>query len=142
MKKVAIIILMLVITFFANSNSASASREQAVANALVVLRLQKHSGYSQKGGASEFMYEGQSFDTYVDLRAGVKYIFVGAGCDDAYDVDVFVANKHGDVLEYDDDSDAAVVKFVAPYTGRYLVRVTLASAKYDGAHVFLLVGFK
>lgn len=142
MKKIIVVFLMIAISFLA-ATPAKATREQATANALRIFQIQSYFGYKHKGVSSNFMYGNEYFISKVPLVAGFKYVFVAAGCDDAYDVDIAIGDFKGDTIAYDDDFDTtAVVSFIAPYSGDYLVKVTLADGKYDGAHVFLMIGFK
>lgn len=79
----------------------------------------------------------------VTLYQGVKYAFLGAGCNDAYDVDLYLVNRDRSVIAHDERiAQWALVKGQVSSTGRYFVVVHMASSTPDGAHYVLNIGIK
>ncbi len=63
------------------------------------------------------------------LKKGETYAFVGAGDDDAKDVDLEILDEAGNVLASDTQEDSVpVIEFKPKKSGNYVIRVTLVDA--------------
>jgi hypothetical protein len=75
--------------------------------------------------------DGESVIT-VPLEAGVEYCFVGAGDDDATDIDISVETLSGKVVTQDTETDNTPVVFVTPLKSmEYTIRLQLYEGKRD-----------
>jgi hypothetical protein len=72
---------------------------------------------------------GKQVETTIPLKAGTEYAFIGGGDDDAIDLDLYLVNPEGKIVERDIDEDATpVVTFKAPADGKYRVLLKLIAA--------------
>ncbi len=75
-----------------------------------------------------------------ELQAGVSYSFLGGGDEDAMDIDLYVLDQSGKLVAADvEDDNSPIADFVAPYSGRYSLRLQLISG--EAMTSFLAVGF-
>lgn len=73
---------------------------------------------------------GKQAETSIPLKSGVEYAFVGGGDDDVNDLDLYLADPNGKIIERDIDEDATpVVTFKAPAEGQYRIILKLADGK-------------
>lgn len=75
-----------------------------------------------------------------ELEAGVSYNFLGGGDEDAMDIDLYILDQAGELVAADvEDDNSPITDFVAPYSGRYSLRLQLISG--EAMTSFLAVGF-
>jgi len=115
------------------------AREAVRVSAVVLV----NNGYYFNSSATGYL----PFRTYalrrLTLYQGVKYAFVGSGCNDAHDVDLVIYDDRGYRLAYDTTRDkAGVVTMTPTYTGTYFAQIILTDSTPDGAHYALTVGTK
>lgn len=81
---------------------------------------------------------GKTLALDVELTAGESYTFVGGGDEDVRDLDIFIVDRHEEVISSDiADDDTPIPDFVAPYSGRYSVRMQLISGDAPTSFVAL-----
>lgn len=82
-------------------------------------------------------------DIVVTLYQGNEYAFIAGGCDDAYDVDIYLYDENGNLIDQDQTQDTAAVVAVTPrWTGTFLVRVVMYNSTPNGAHWCLVTGYR
>lgn len=74
----------------------------------------------------------------VELIEGEAYTFVGGGDEDVRDLDLFIVDRNEEVIASDvEDDDTPIPDFVAPYSGKYSVRLQLISGNAPTSFVAL-----
>lgn len=77
-----------------------------------------------------FVQNGKAISFSRRLEAGKKYAFVGAGDDNATDIDIVIKDADGNKVSEDSEDDAKpVAVFECPKTGVYAVRLELPKAE-------------
>lgn len=143
MKRIAVAFSVIIVAFLLVAPAANANLRPAQEKAVEVLKMPDYLEYRHQGIVSKFLREGEQFEISMHLYAGAEYLFVAAGCEDAFDVDITILNSDGAILDYDDDySELAIMKFVAPYSGKYIIQTSLANGKDNGSHVSFIAGYK
>lgn len=75
-----------------------------------------------------------------ELQAGVSYSFLGGGDEDAMDIDLYILDQSGELVAADvEDDNSPITDFVAPYSGRYSLRLQLISG--EAMTSFLAIAF-
>lgn len=73
---------------------------------------------------------GKQAETSIPLKGGTEYAFIGGGDDDAGDLDLYLVDPNGKIVERDVDDDATpVVTFKAPADGQYRILLKLAEGQ-------------
>jgi len=68
----------------------------------------------------------------IPLEAGVEYCFVGAGDENATDIDIAIEDRMGNAVTKDTETDSTPVVFVTPTKSMsYTIRLQLYEAKRD-----------
>jgi hypothetical protein len=87
-----------------------------------------------------FVTAGQTRSLWQTFTPGITYALLGAGEENAIDVDLAIADESGKILVADTQDDAVpLVKFVPPAEGRYEIRLGLARSSASGSFVALAV---
>lgn len=87
-----------------------------------------------------FVTAGQTRSLWQTFTPGLTYALLGAGEENAIDVDLAIADESGKILVADTQDDAVpLVKFVPPAAGRYEIRLGLARSSTSGSFVALAV---
>lgn len=74
----------------------------------------------------------------VELEEGEAYTFVGGGDEDVRDLDMYIVDRNEQVIASDvEDDDTPIPDFVAPYSGRYSVRLQLVAGDAPTSFVAL-----
>lgn len=77
------------------------------------------------------------------LYRGTEYVLVAGGCNYTRDIDLYIYDRNGYLINSDEDSrQTAVVNFRAGYTGTYYIKVKMYSATSDGVHWCLVYGYR
>lgn len=78
--------------------------------------------------AGALLTVGNTIALDVELEEGVSYSFIGGGDEDIRDLDLYIVDINEEVVAMDvEDDDTPIPDFVAPYTGRYSIRMSLIS---------------
>lgn len=99
----------------------------------IAAHLSSANNYGYDEGISllgAFIRPGADCSINVELNEGVRYVFAGAGDDDARDVDIIVRNSAGTVVAKDTDADPTPIAVFTPdSTGIYTVSLKLYRAR-------------
>ena len=118
---------------------ASATIEEARARLWVAIGLVR-AGLPNLRDRSEWASGALDAAQYIDynerFERGVKYVIFAVGCSNARDIDLGVIDDEGSMIVKDELPNAApLVYFTPEYTGRYRVRVFMASTNNgEAAH--------
>ncbi|MEW5724831.1 MAG: hypothetical protein AB1896_17090 [Thermodesulfobacteriota bacterium] len=86
---------------------------------------------------------GGAYVVTTTLQAGVSYVFVAGGCQDAYDVDVGLFDENGNLIDVDEDNSTLAVAEVTPkWTGPFYIKIVMHDSTRNGAHWVLLTAYK
>lgn len=103
-------------------------------------------GYGYNDGISilgAWVDAGDSISFHLPLDAGVNYMFLGSGDNDAEDVDLAILDNNGQIAASDTTTDAdAVLGFTPQRTGQYTLRLTLYKARQNFPCVCVAVVLK
>lgn len=81
---------------------------------------------------------GNTLALEVELKEGEAYTFVGGGDEDVRDLDMFIVDRNENIIASDiEDDDTPIPDFVAPYSGRYSIRMQLISGDAPTSFVAL-----
>lgn len=122
-----------------STQATTASGEQAAGEIADIFIEQ---GIALEGYEVGFLAKGDIKIIDVTLKAGVNYIFVVGGCNDAYDLDLGVFDPQTEqALGIDEKTDkVAVVQYTPEETRQYAVVIQMADSTSDGAHYAILLG--
>jgi hypothetical protein len=105
--------------------------DRVVATADEATRMFRNvSWYAGTSVAASFVNPGRGASLRLPLRSDETYAFVGAGDDDAADVDIILRDHRGDVVAYDEDVDATPFLVYRPRrSGDYTLTLELHAAR-------------
>lgn len=88
--------------------------------------------YTNDQDAHGFLGNWEAKEHYFSVIKGKTYKFAGVCDNDCSDVDIEVYNNKGELVAEDTEvDDIPLVSFVAEYTGRYRVEVTMADCSVE-----------
>ncbi|WP_019672961.1 hypothetical protein [Psychrobacter lutiphocae] len=118
------LIALLTLSFFSLSSAHASIDEQLelVDSSFASVDFYPLSNPDLEGLLGEYEEEAQS----LMLTKGESYSLVAVCDDKCFDLDLYVFDKDGSVIGYDDDDTSiAIVDFTADYTGTYDAEVTM-----------------
>lgn len=104
----------------------SASAADSIAGAALVAVRLTNGGYRVRTDSTNTLREGYYRDYSVTLYRGNHYVIFACGDEDARDIDIYLYDKNGRLIDRDRLVDAQPVVEVSPrWSGRYTIRVKM-----------------
>lgn len=89
-----------------------------------------------------YLAEGESYKYSTQFYKGNKYFIAAIGCDDATDLDIYLYDENGNLIDKDSSTDARPVVHVQPkWSGKFYVKVKMYDAVGGAAHAVVLTGY-
>lgn len=142
MKAITLFILALCLTFFISP--AEATTAQAKSRAYKIASVLKKKGLKFRNDYWHGLLKRKGSTTIkTTLKKNTKYVLIGGGCGDAYDVDIILYDENGKEVTRDTKVDAVPIVYVTPkWSGTFYIKVQMANSTRNGAHYALIVGYK
>ena len=137
-------VLMIVTLAIATTSPLHASQAGARRNADRLFDVLRDKGWNVRDTFTlGFLGRGESTIIRTTLQSGNTYKICAAGCEDAYDVDVFVYDENGNLIASDDDTSPLAVATVVPkWTGTFYIKVRMYDSTPAGAHFIVQYAFQ
>ena len=112
-----------------STTQAYAGADEAVLCAQSIVDRAYDKGFRLRTSDNDALFQGQYLDYTVTLVRGVQYALIACGDGRAYDVDIYLYDENGNLIDRDRQTDAQPVVSVTPrWTGTFRIRVLMYSA--------------
>lgn len=145
-KTITILASMLILAFILNfpmNIYSTVKQAQDAANELARILASRYGLYVRTNYNYGFLYKGEYEYMSVTLYQGNTYYLVAGGCNSAYDIDLFIYDGYGNLIDRDNRSDQlAMVVVKVTGSGTFYVKIKMHNARSSGAHWALVYAYK
>lgn len=130
MRTLIVLIHLLLVVAGLQAPAAQAAPREALQCAQSMANYYMDRGYRLRNSDSDALYQGQKMDYDATFSRGVEYVVLACGDGVAYDLDIYLYDENGNLIDRDRLTDNRPVVTVTPrWTGPFTVRVYMYSSR-------------